>query len=167
MSFDPYVLSTEVPTDDPDELIELLEDPEGLGGELVPELREVADGLKAEWPTLEEDPDNSPWSTHPLEQPEYGREVLALKTLAKSGQAGAAEEASDNVHRGARSSIEPSSEASDALPGPGSRVDAVATARRERRTRRCRGGWLAPGAAHTSLPLSWSTTTVRYRWPLR
>lgn len=78
MSFDVYILSAEVPTIDSEELIELLEDQEHWGGELVPELQEVANELKAEWPTLEEDPDASPWSTHPLEQPEYGGKILAL-----------------------------------------------------------------------------------------
>lgn len=78
MSFDLYVLSARVPTDDPDELVELLEDPGHWDGELVPELQELADALRAEWPTLAEDTDTSPWSTHPLEQPEYGGEILAL-----------------------------------------------------------------------------------------
>lgn len=78
MSFDLYILSAEVPTIESDELIELLEDQEHWGGELVPELQEVANELKAEWSTLEDDPDASPWSTHPLEQPEYDGKILAL-----------------------------------------------------------------------------------------
>jgi hypothetical protein len=78
LSFDLYVLSTEIATDDPDELFELLEDQASLDGELVPELQDVVDALKAEWPTLEQDPDNSPWSTDPLGQPECGGQVLAL-----------------------------------------------------------------------------------------
>lgn len=67
MSFDLYVLSAEVPTDDPGQLIVLLEDQAHMDGELVPELHEIVDALKAEWPTLEEDIERSPWATHPLE----------------------------------------------------------------------------------------------------
>lgn len=78
MSFDLYVLSAEVPTNDPQELIGLLEDPERWGGELVAELRDLVDVLEAEWPTLEEDADASPWSTHPLEQAAHGGQILAL-----------------------------------------------------------------------------------------
>ncbi len=78
MSFDLYVLSAEVPTDDPGELVVLLEDQAHMDGELVAELREVVDALKAEWPTLEEDIDRAPWATHPLEQPECDGKVLAL-----------------------------------------------------------------------------------------
>jgi hypothetical protein len=67
VSLDLYVFDGDVP-DDEATIGEWLEDDSRWGASLTPRLATFVDELERRYPSLDDDPDNSPWASWPLTQ---------------------------------------------------------------------------------------------------